>query len=477
MGVMLLWDLLNHARDLKAHFTDLGVLPRFAVMEKYADPHAFSIHFMSGTFFVQALLFLVAAFFATLLLVGYRTRLATAVSWFLFISLKARNPLVVYTADQLFRLLLFWGMFLPLGARFSVDSLRDPSPPKKPCQILSVGTVAYLAQGALLYTFAAYFKFGGEWKNGNAVYYALNIDIMATPAGHFLLHFPRLLKILTHAVVWFERGGPFFLFAPVFTGPVRTLTVAGFCLMQAGFSVFLTLGEFPWVSVVAMLGFLPSWFWDKVAIHAKSRLEPHLLKLRGRAVPWLETLPRRAVRIEASLAENLAALIFFAYILWWNFGTLQDVEHNMPPKYQWLGVTFQLGQQWNLYSPDPPKSLGWFVIPGRLRDGSVVDLFKNGKPLTWEKPAWASASVKNDRWLTYFSQLTLDRSADFRLYYGQYLCREWNQTHSPERQVLEFEMDYMVKTTLPDYRPPAIQKALLWHHYCFEVPPKEVNGK
>ena len=36
-------------------------------------------------------------------------------------SLHARNPVIQHRGDELFRLLLMWTMFLPVGQRFSVD--------------------------------------------------------------------------------------------------------------------------------------------------------------------------------------------------------------------------------------------------------------------------------------------------------------------------------------------------------------------
>jgi hypothetical protein len=57
---------------------------------------------------------------------------------------------------------------------------------------------------------------------------------MVTPIGQYLLEFPGLLKPLTHAVSWYEVIGPLLLFSPVFTGPIRTLTIVGFALFHLG---------------------------------------------------------------------------------------------------------------------------------------------------------------------------------------------------------------------------------------------------
>ena len=68
---------------------------------------------------------------AIALLIGWRTRPASLLSWFLLISLLARNPLIVGEGDRLLALLLLWAGFLPLGRHFSVDAItRGPHPPR-----------------------------------------------------------------------------------------------------------------------------------------------------------------------------------------------------------------------------------------------------------------------------------------------------------------------------------------------------------
>jgi hypothetical protein len=52
---------------------------------------------------------------ATAVALGYYTRLAMFLSWYPVISLHDRNPIILHNGDGVLRLLLFWGMFLPLG--------------------------------------------------------------------------------------------------------------------------------------------------------------------------------------------------------------------------------------------------------------------------------------------------------------------------------------------------------------------------
>ena len=124
MGVALLIiaDLVMRLSDLAAHYTDQGVLPRSAIQKIAAGFWTIYPHFASGELWFQGFLFILAGAFAVLLLLGYKTRVVAIASWFLLTSLHTRNPAINNAGDLLLRLVLFWGIFLPWGKRFS---LRD----------------------------------------------------------------------------------------------------------------------------------------------------------------------------------------------------------------------------------------------------------------------------------------------------------------------------------------------------------------
>src|SRR5215218_4228909 len=266
-GLVLL-DLAGRAPDLYAHYTDRGVLPRDIILlqEALLNRWQFSLNLMSGELLVQALLFGVAALAALALLVGYRTRLMTMIVWVLVISIQARNPMVVNAGDTLLRLLLLWGILLPLGAHWSVDRALKATPPRFSMRFLSLATVGLFLQIAFVYWFTAILKSGPEWRvDGTALYYALSIDEYATPIGAYLYQFPTLLKVLTFATIGLEAFGPFLLFSPFFTGPVRTGTVLAFMSLHLGIWLTMPIGVFSWVAAFCMVCFLPSWFWDNAA--------------------------------------------------------------------------------------------------------------------------------------------------------------------------------------------------------------------
>ncbi len=295
LALLVLADLASRATDLAAHYTDRGILPRTVLTQEVLDRWSFSLNLMNGELFFQALLFSVTALAALALLVGYRTRLMTAIVWVALLSIQYRNPLVLTSGDTLLRMLLFWSMFLPLGAHWSVDRALKAAPPRLSMRFLSLATVALFMQIAFMYWFTAILKSGAEWRVDNsAIYYALSIDQVATPFGSYLLGFPELLELLTFSTLWLEILGPFLLFCPVFTNMVRTGAVAAFMSLHFGIWLSMDIGIFPWVAALCMVCFLPSSFWDNAAKlraafpkhpNIRRRLRDATVRLTG--VHWL----------------------------------------------------------------------------------------------------------------------------------------------------------------------------------------------
>ena len=184
IALCLLIDIGGRAADLEAHYTDAGLFPRDAAIET-ADAWHISLHFANGQYVFQAILFALAALSAVCLLVGVQTRLAAIASWVFIVSLQNRNFIILNGADVLLRMILFLSLFLPLGARFSVDRLRGISrPPAETNWIASSGTVFYALQFMLVYIFAGLIKSEiPAWREGTGLAYALRSPEFVEPLG------------------------------------------------------------------------------------------------------------------------------------------------------------------------------------------------------------------------------------------------------------------------------------------------------
>src|ERR1051326_3713929 len=266
IAVFVLYDLISRSFDLTAHYTDSGVMPRRWAFQYFAgsplyqawNPASLSIHFLTGTAIGVVGIFLIHAAAAVALLLGYRTRLAAFVVWFFVSSLHARNALVLSVGDDVARVMLFFSIFLPLGDRFSLDAARKSQ--SSPAFYVSAASAIYYLQFICIYFFSALLKSGAEWRTeGTALYYAFNIDQFALPVAKALLLHPSLLRTLTFTAWWIELLGGFVLLVPYPAGKLFGIVLlAG---LQLGIGATLALGHNPWVNIIALLPFIPSFVW------------------------------------------------------------------------------------------------------------------------------------------------------------------------------------------------------------------------
>lgn len=263
MGALLLLDLGLRARQLREFYAADGLTAPYLVATTRAHALPWP-HFWSGAFGFQATLFVIAALFAGMLLVGWRTRLAAFASWVLLTSLHFRNPAILLFGDTIFRLLVFWCMFLPLAAHWALDRHGERAGAGADAPVLTVGALAVQLQLAFIYLFSALHKTGAPWREeGSAIYYALSVDYYSTALGEWLLGFPALLEWLTFAVWYVELLVPLLLFSPFFSRPVRLATALALVGVHAGFAATMRFGFFQLVPCVAMLLFVPPAVWDR----------------------------------------------------------------------------------------------------------------------------------------------------------------------------------------------------------------------
>jgi predicted DCC family thiol-disulfide oxidoreductase YuxK len=576
IGATLISDLLFRASEIPIFYTDYGVLPRAPLITHFLNPLHISFHLASGTASGQYALFAAAIICALAFTFGYRTRLATFLSWLLLLSLHNRNFMVLSGSDQLMRMLLLWSVFLPLGAVYSVDrALSDEtaanegggdSPPRS---VVSVGSGAFILQICFVYLFSAVLKSDPVWWNeGSALYYALSIDYLTTRWAKWLLQFPNVVWVLSWFSIALEAVGPALLFVPRVQWFLRTVIVFTFILFHAGMIPFLTLGTFPFVSIAAWSALLPANFWeglgrrraraaasardtviyydgdcgfcrrmvylirtflalddlavrraqDEAEINSEmqrlnswlvvsnggkehlSRFDAfvHLCRLSPVARPLAPLLSARPVRRLGALVydwvarrrgllgrltgrlrparpawrpsglQQALAAFLLVYVLVWNLGTISGGRIDVPAQAQWVGAILRLDQQWGMFAPYPRKSDGWMVIPATLADGAQVDLFRDGAPVSWDRPAQISALFPNAYRQKYMENVLDPKLSAAMLLYGQYLCRVWNAEHSGGRTLNTFDITFVEEVTPPPGAPaPTPRPVPVWTHKCF----------
>ncbi len=444
LGALILADLALRWPFIGASLSDAGSWPRSAV--RSTGP-LFSFYMWSGAAGVQTLLFCVAGVCALMLLVGCFTRFASVVSWLLLGSLQLRHSELLNGGDALLRMLLCWSVFLPLGARVSVDAARRPERAAAGPAVLSVASLALTLQFAMLYIGAGLLKTGAAWvSDGTAIETALAVQVRRGVAAPLLLQHPDLLRALTPIVLYFERLGTLGLFFPCYTAPIRTLTLLAFWAFQFGLGLGIPLQLFPFVCTAATLPLLPGWLWERLAargwpqLAASASARPELGAAAG-------GLARTARRLAAGAASGLAAL-FLAASLALALQSLSIVR--VPRQLRSWSALFGVEQSWGMFSPSPPNFDPIFEIYGGRPDGSALNLLEVEAGESWRKVLRFHRSFR--------MRVALDAVATERgplpSYYLRWLCRKWNQRQPPERRLERVRMLITWVPLTPGPEPP-----------------------
>jgi len=420
VATVLLYDLVDRSRDLSAHYTEFGVLPVSQAVQEFGAGVWFSVFAHASPYpWAVAGLFLAAIAAALAMGLGYRTRLATAASWYFLASLQVRNDFIAgMGGDEYLRLMLFWALFLPLGARWSLDERRSGARPAG--DVVSFGSVALIAQILVMYLATGWLKDGPRWHEGSAVFYALNLLQYEMPLTGLLLEQRWALTPLTFFTVWVERLAPLLLLLPVWVTAARLVAISAFAALHIGLALFLDIGPFPIMALCGWAALIPGAFWDALRPHSQG----------------IGAVPRPLRPLEAVAAVSMAYVLFFQGVQV-GFGT--DAANRLPSSARLYGKVLRLHQSWKMFAPEPSQTSMWLGVDGRLVDGSHFDPHRRTEAI-WELPERIPALSPSFRWRQYgWNALIAHPGAREYLKhhrdFGDYLCRHWNAEHDGGRRL------------------------------------------
>lgn len=271
LGLTLLFFLFHLSQDITMFFTDEGLLSRAELIQLYSAwplNWRHSVYLLNGNNLYFYVLFIIQFISATFFMLGYKTKLNCFISWFLLLSLQNRNLYIMSGFDLYLRLLLFWGFFLPLNAKLSFDSVNNQEAFKN--KYFSVATFAILIQITLLYLLSALLKDIDDkwWVHHTALNYIIHNYLYLTPFG-FLIHdllSNQLLRLVTISVLFIEILTPLVLFFPIkkIRENLRIFWFVTLLDLHLLFRMFLYIGPFLLISIVAIIIILPEKFWDKI---------------------------------------------------------------------------------------------------------------------------------------------------------------------------------------------------------------------
>jgi len=463
LSAVILIDLSIRISDLEAFYSNTGVVPLTLLFEKGWNDYFISFHTISGLWQVQLLLFIGGYFFAILLFIGYRTRLVTFFSWLMLLSLHNRNGFILQGGDDLLRMVLFWAVFIPWGARYSCDALLTRSPYKE-TTLYSVATIAYLLQICYIYTGSALLK-GVEWNHDfTAMYYVYALDQVNYKITKCFFYYPELLRKMTMLAYYLELFVPLLFFVPIKHQWFRLSGVALIILFHGMNSLTLFIGMFPLIGMATAMGILPTCFmnwFDLRVLKMKRRVRESFLGisyLLERIIRWKEPAYEQHILI---YNIKTAFLIFLtAFVFDWNFSNLSFINSKLSDKLRFIGYSLRLDQNWGMFAPGVFKDDGWFVMEGLTEKNKSVNIW-NQKELNYKKPESVVATFKNDRWRKYSENLIMDNQSFLRGYFCNYSTRTWNEKH-PDEKLKSLKIIYMSEFTLPDYHYAKPEKQILW---------------
>jgi hypothetical protein len=554
-----------------AFYSDSGVLPRAALLEKIAPPWALSLLLANGQQWFVVAYFLATALAALFVLVGWRTKAALVATWLLTIGINDRSPPSTQAGDALLMIIQFWALFLPIERVWSVDAAlkREANLSESWCgNFASLATLCYLIQLTFLYLMSALLKTGEAWRDGSAVFYALSLDSWVSDIGIWIKGFPQLCAAATYGTVYAELVAPLFFFIPWKRDLFRLIIFCFLSLMHISFSAALHLGVFGLTDIVALLPLLPScvfqrarsWLidprakdtiitvfnrdsqaWTQARITRELLLPdavsicsdegnpskgdprvPQPLGFRVRNVHgdlldypnsvaallrlskitrtlMTVTGTRLSVAMVTATSERLAALAAngfrssapvcsapsraawrflarsvllysLAFITVVNIQSTGVGDLTLPPWLMLPGRLLHLSQKWSMFQA-PLTSNNWFIIPGKLDDGTPVDVLSGTQgEIDFSRPRSGPFSETWLRWRKFYEKLQRkDVGPHYRLFFGKYLCRRWNTGQGERsRRLKTFSLILVSEPILRNGERGKQRRTSLHNHICYK---------
>lgn len=351
IGVFCLFYFSLRIPVFSLFFSEEGLMP---LPVRYVDlgigtgrgtSYSWSLFFVSDSHEFGLLILLIGILTSLALIAGFSTRAVTLIIWILICSTRARQPYIGDGGDAVLKVLLFWSMFIPWGARFSVDRWRKHRAGVAAGANLafSAATVALLIQLVLVYWFSFLMKYGPDWQETKlAVYYALNNELLTNENAKLIRKFEKFHRFSNEVVLFVEVLAPFLLISCSRESLARVIGVSLGVLLHIFIATFFEFGIFPYVLIVYWLAFLP---WPRSC--------PDVAGNAGYVT-------------SSSLLNLFVCFCLFLTILW-NIFTLPGSQRfgSMPDPLRKVAFGLHLNQRWAFFAPNVNTKEAYFVLNDR----------------------------------------------------------------------------------------------------------------
>jgi hypothetical protein len=492
-GLILLKDALFHLPLAHLLYSDEGIVPFVALQDGLLRAWRWSLlDVLPSTWMVVAFVLVWCAVLVGLVL-GWRTRWLAILNFVMLVSIHERNVFVLSGADSVLRVMSFWMMFVPLSHHYSLDA-RHHAATDTPHTTFALPVRLMMLQVVVIYVFTFTLKlYGGAWRDGEALFYALQLQTLTLPTGDW---------VMAHAPMWFFQLGTGYTllsegaFAPLVLSPIGQpwLRRAGLLMSGAlhlGIAVLMSVPDFSVAMLACYLLFASPSTLDSIDSRARAFVQARLPGFLPGRLPawlarWLATTPAPQRKPKpphrAARAVGVALLLWVAVcVVWWNldriiideFGKRWELPRDVP-LYQQMDMTMQLTglwQYWGMFSPYPMTADGWIVVVGRFEDGTSYDL-RTGGPVAATLPRVYFGP--DQRWKKFDENMNRDRQAPLLRAWARYYCQLYNEALArPQGQrlaTLEIRYRYRNSAHPSVYRPDVpspTQEDTLWRHWCY----------
>jgi len=270
IGLLTIYSFALWAKDVAVFFSDEGVLTTKTLAGAMGRDYHTILQWIGSPLGVRlslAALFAAALFFT----VGWHTRVASVLLYVLVVSFHERNNLVLNGGDTVLRTMLFFFMFAPAGAAFSVDALvrRLRSPGAPPALVSPWAQRMMQVQVAVIYFVTAYAKSRGAlYHEGVAMYYVFGLVDFNVRGVEQLMNYPLAYSFLTYAVLLVEISLPFLLWFRA----TRPYAVVLGILAHGWIMVFMTIPVFGILMIATYIPFFMEGELDLALARIRRRL-------------------------------------------------------------------------------------------------------------------------------------------------------------------------------------------------------------
>jgi hypothetical protein len=512
-GAALFWSTIDLAPVLRAFFSDDGVAPRSALLG-FARANRVSVFDIAGPRWLLVAMFVLTLVAILSFMVGWRTRLAAVVTFVLVSGLHERNLYALDGSDNVIRVTLFWLMFMPSGARYSLDAVRrtakgEPQVTHGSAMPIRLGQfqIAWVYLNTVLYKWP-----GATWHDGTALRFALGLDHMfVRRLGQMVFDQRPLVAFGTRATIGTELlflplvfvplcrplRGPLSRFPPWLFQPTwKSLAVLLGGAMHVGIACLMSVGNFS-ILMLSTYPLLcePEWIEPVIRFVERRRLWQAGVGALSRCFPRQPRPIAAPVRVAGRLSAWPATALHRLFLpllmvttMWFSLpeGTrippLVIKRHkftpqlDLSPSRMWRPMALmveevELWQRWNMFSPKPIDHDAYLLGRGELTNGTVVDVLRGARGNGGAIVPPVLPGFFFTRWTKYISNVLAEQTKDSPWVLGlaRYVCREWNTDAPPGRPLLKAFKLYREQRRVPlfsETNPEGWTEQMIWDQQC-----------